>query len=169
MKHTWDETETQERQSRNNRAAMGQGPGSSSRNAHIHICELFYRNSPQVEDLRFLFPVQAEREIPVSSPPTNQKRVTHPATLTPNFTFKKLAPKASGSSGLLSMNHLFFLLGPAINLSLLQTLTFQSAWPHCVSGILNLSWTTVPEQFIIWQVQWSRWCPSIDSKSNSVQ
>ena len=107
---------------------------------HIFISVSCFTETPtQVEDLRFLFPVQAEREIPVSSPPTNQKRVTHPATLTPNFTFKKLAPKASGSSGLLSMNHLFFLLGPAINLSLLQTLTFQSAWPHCVSGILNLS------------------------------
>ena len=46
----------------------------------------------QEEDVRFLFPVPAEREIPVSSPPTNQKRVTHPATLTPNFAFKNTGP-----------------------------------------------------------------------------
>ena len=66
---------------------------------------------------------------------------------------KILAPKASRSSGLLSVNHPFFLLGPAINLSLLQTLMFPFVRPHCASGILNFSWKAVPEQFIIGQVQ----------------
>ena len=66
---------------------------------------------------------------------------------------KILAPKASRSSGLLSMNRPFLLLGPAINLSLLQTLTFPFVRPHCASGKLNFSWKAVPEQFIIGQVQ----------------
>ena len=35
------------------------------------------------------------------------------------------------------MSHLFSLLGPTIHLSLLQTLTFWFAWPHCV-GRANL-------------------------------
>ena len=79
----------------------------------------------QEEDVRFLFP----HHQPI-------RRESH--TLQPSLQIlplKILAPKAPGSSGLLSMNHLFFLLGSAINLSLLQTLTFQSVWPHCVSGI----------------------------------
>lgn len=32
------------------------------------------------------------------------------------------------------ISHLFSLVGPVIKLSLLQTLTFLFAWPHCVSG-----------------------------------
>ena len=43
--------------------------------------------------------------------------------------------KPSGNSVFLSMSHPFSLLGPAINLSLLQTLMFWFVWPHCVSGI----------------------------------
>ena len=36
-------------------------------------------------------------------------------------------------------SHLVSLHGPAINLSLLHTLTFQFVWPHCTSG----TWTCV--------------------------
>lgn len=53
---------------------------------HIFISVSCFTETPtQVEDLRFLFPVQAEREIPGSSPPTNQKRVTHPVIISPQM------------------------------------------------------------------------------------
>ena len=39
-----EDAETKEEQSRNNSAAMGQGPDSSSRNIHNNFFELFHRN-----------------------------------------------------------------------------------------------------------------------------
>ena len=51
----------------------------------------------------------------------------------------------SGISSLLSMSYPFSLLGPAINLSLLQTLMFQFVWSHCASG----TWTWVQQQWYI--------------------
>ena len=79
---------------------------------------------------------------PLTSPPTNQKKVTHPAALTPNLSLKTLPWNSLGSSGLLSMSHSFSLVGPAINLSLLQTPTFQFLWFHGASG----TWTWVQQQ-----------------------
>ena len=51
----------------------------------------------------------------------------------------KLPAEPLGNSGFLSMSHSCSLLGPEINLSLLQTLTFQSIWPPCVLS----TWTCV--------------------------
>ena len=154
-------------QSRNNSAAMGQGPGSSARNIHNNIFEFFCRTKAPtlVEDGNFRLRARSLGHLPVTSPPTNQKKVTHPAALTPNFAYKNFPPKPLGrtslavqrlrlcafiargmgsipgwgtkishaappgqkkkkklgSSGFLSSSHLFSLLGPARNLSLLQT------------------------------------------------
>ena len=38
----------------------------------------------------------------ITSPPTNQKKVSHPAVLTPNFTYKTLPGKPSESLGFLA-------------------------------------------------------------------
>ena len=72
---------------------------------------------------------------PVTSPPTNPKEVTHPATLTPNFAYKNFSLKTNREFNFfLSTSHPFSSLSPAINLSPLQTPTFQFVWPHCASG-----------------------------------
>ena len=54
--------------------------------------------------------------------------------------FKTLPWKPLGSLDLLSLGCLFSLLGPAINLSLLHTPTFQFVWPHCASGTQTWVW-----------------------------
>ena len=51
---------------------------------------------------------------------------------------KTSPPTPLGSLGFLSMSHPFSLLGPAINLSLLQIPTFWFIWLHCVSGTQTL-------------------------------
>jgi len=43
----------------------------------------------QVEDGNFRLSPRSLEHCPLTSPPTNQKKVTHPAALTPNFAFKK--------------------------------------------------------------------------------
>ena len=59
---------------------------------------------------------------PVISPPTNQKKVTHPAAFPPDFAYKSFSLKTTGEfMSFLSTRHPFSLLGPAINLLLLQT------------------------------------------------
>ena len=57
---------------------------------------------------------------------TNQKKVTHPA-------YESFALKTTEES--VSFLNTNLLIGPAINLCLLQTPTFQFVWPHCESGI----------------------------------
>ena len=47
---------------------------------------------------------------------------------------KNFSPKLLGSSGFLSISHMFSLLCTAINLSLLQTWIFWFVWPHCASA-----------------------------------
>ena len=111
-----------------------QGPGSSSRDMHKNIS---LSSSPgtkaltQLEDGNFRLSTRFLEHHPVTSPPTNQKKVTHPAAHTPNFTYRIFSPKnCQGVWGFLSTSHPFSLLGPAINLSP----TFQFIWPHCALG-----------------------------------
>lgn len=58
---------------------------------HHHISELFRRNQDPTQSLqaehRFLEPR------PATSPPANQKTVTRPDALTPNFAIKHVSPK----------------------------------------------------------------------------
>ena len=80
---------------------MEQGPGSSSRNIYNDILELFCRTKAltQVEGGNFRLSPRFLEHRPVTSPPTNQKRVTQPAALTPDFAYKNVSPKASRSPG----------------------------------------------------------------------
>ena len=51
----------------------------------------------------------------------------------PLLAFKKALPKLLGElKAFQGMSHLISFHGLAINLSLLQTLTFQFVWSHCV-------------------------------------
>ena len=88
----------------------------------------------QVEGNNFRLGTRFLEHHPVTSQPTKQKKVTHPADLIPNFAYKTSPQKPSGILGFLSISHPLSLLVPAINLSLLQTPTFQFVWPHCASG-----------------------------------
>ena len=73
-----------------------------------------------------------------TSPSANQKLVhelnTYPVNSSITWLFKNSLPKAE-LAVFWVLSHLSFSLpGPAINLSLLQTPTFQSVWPPCGSG-----------------------------------
>lgn len=59
------------------------------------------------------------------------KKTTHPAAPTPDFAYKNFPPKSLGSSGVLNLSHPLSLLGPIINLSPLQTLTFLFGLTMC--------------------------------------
>ena len=78
-----------EEQSKNDSAALGKGPGSSSRNINNNIFELFYTTKAptQVEDGNFRLNTRFLEHRPATSPPTNQTKVTHPAALTPNSAY----------------------------------------------------------------------------------
>ena len=71
----------------------------------------------------------------VTSPPTNQKKTTPPAVLTPSAAYKNSSKTIRKFGVFLSISRLFSLFDPAVNLSLLQTLTFQFVLgTHCTSG-----------------------------------
>ena len=55
----------------------------------------------QVEDVNFRLSTRSLENHPVTSDwlPTNQKKVTHPATLTPNFAYEKFSPKTTREFG----------------------------------------------------------------------
>ena len=90
----------------------------------------------QVKDGNFRLGARFLEHHPVTSQPTNQKTVTHPAALIPDFVYKNSSPKSHQGLPVyfLSMNCTFSLLGLAINLSLLQIPAFRFVWPHCVLG-----------------------------------
>ena len=73
----------------NGGAALGQDPGSSSRNMHNNTFEFFCRTGTptQVEDGNFRLSTRFLEHHPVTMPQTNQKKVTHPAVHIPNFAF----------------------------------------------------------------------------------
>ena len=68
---------------------MGQDPGSYSRNMHNNIFVFFYRTGAptQVEDGNFRMSTRFLEHSSDASPPTNQKKVTQSAALTPNVAF----------------------------------------------------------------------------------
>ena len=77
-----------------------------------------------MEDGNFKLSTRFLEQCPVTSSPTNQKKVSYPAALTPSFAHVSFSPQTRGVWGVISTSHVFFLHGPAIKLSLLQTLTF---------------------------------------------
>ena len=59
--------------------------------------------------------------------------IPHPETLLPHLAFKNALLKPFGDFEVLGgMSQPFSLLGPAVNLALLQTPTFRFVWPHWV-------------------------------------
>ena len=70
----------------------------------------------QVDDSNFRQSTIFPEPHPVTSPPTNQKKVTHPAALIPNFAYKNFSLKAMEISGFSEHEQLFSLLGPVISL-----------------------------------------------------
>ena len=68
---------------------MGQGPGFSSRSIHRHILSSAGAEFPiQVENGNIRLNTRFLKHLPVTLPPTNQKKVWNPVTFTPNFAFR---------------------------------------------------------------------------------
>ena len=81
------------------RQRPGQHPASSSRNTHSRTSlspSAGTKAPTQGEDGNSRLSTGFLEHRPVTSPPTNQKKVTHPAALTPNFAYKNFSPKTIG-------------------------------------------------------------------------
>ena len=88
--------------------------------------------------LRFL------KHHPVTSPPTNQKKVMFPEPLTPNLSFKTLPWKPLRSLGLLSMSCPFSLLGPMLGaLQINAGLSFTTSLSQYMALLHVGEWTQV--------------------------
>ena len=83
----------------------------------------------------------------------------------PHLAFKNVWPNTSGSSGLLGQKPPVSSYGPAINLSLLQTLTFQFVWPHCALG----TWTCANTIKMYLQTSTLSWIKSISAKMDKME
>ena len=130
----------------NNSITVGQGPDSSSRNIYTqtYICVYTYiyvyiyilyislsssvgTNAPmQVKDGNFR--LKTPRAL-TSYLITNQSEVTYPVDLILNFVYKNFSPQISREFWFFNISHPLSLLGSAIKLSLLQTLTFRFVLP----------------------------------------
>ena len=108
-----------ERKSRDNRTAMGQGPGFCSRNIHNNP-SAGSEASVQMEGGNLRLSTRFLEYCPVTTPPNNQKKVIHTAALTPNFAYKNFFPKPLESYGFLSRSHPFSLLDSTVNPFLFQ-------------------------------------------------
>ena len=114
-----------QKQRRNNWKIIVQDPGASSRGIGNNIFEFYPNQNPHpVEVGNFRESTRLLEHHPVTSSPTNQKKVSYPAALTPSFAHVSFSPQTRRVWGVISTSHVFFLHGPAIKLSLLQTLTF---------------------------------------------
>ena len=74
---------------------IGQGYVSSSRDIHnVSLSSSAETKAgSQMEDGNFRLNARFLEHCPVTSSPTNQKRVTHSAALTPNFAYKNFSPR----------------------------------------------------------------------------
>ena len=93
---------------------LNQSPSSSSSNKTICPFEFLQRDSSptRVEDGKLQMNRRFLEYSTDTLPPTNQKKVIHPAVLTPNFVFEIFPPNCRGSLGNLSPSHPFSMLGP---------------------------------------------------------
>ena len=80
---------------RSNQETTVQGPGSFAKDIHNNIFELFRGTKvPNLgEDGIFRLSTRLLEHPPGTSPPTNLKKVTHPASLTQNFAHKNSSLK----------------------------------------------------------------------------
>ena len=79
----------------------------------------------QKEDGNFKLSTRFQGHCPVTSPPITQKKVTQQAALTPNFVYNTPPPETTWEFRSFEHRPPVALIGPATNLSLLQTLMFQ--------------------------------------------
>ena len=97
-----------------------------------------------MEDGNFRLSTRFLERHPLTSPPTNQRRITCPAALPTNFAHKNFFPEThQGVQVFWAQATHSPCMALAINISLLQTLMFWFIWPHCVSG----TWTWVWQHF----------------------
>lgn len=88
----------------------------------------------QGEDGNFRLSIRFLEHYSATLSPIHQKKVTHPAALTPNFAFRHFPPqKNTGEFRFLSTSHLSSSLGPAINLSVLK-----KKFKFCICKILGI-------------------------------
>ena len=125
-----------------------QGPGSFSRDIHNSIFEFFWgTNVPSLgEDGIFRLSTRLLEHPPVTSPPTNLKKVTHPASLTQKSAHQNSSLKAIQDFVPFEHEPFTLLVWPCKNLSLLQTLMMWFVWPHYVLALEPAFSDTVPTQ-----------------------
>lgn len=133
---------------RSNQETTVQGPGSFAKDIPNSIIEFFWGTKvPNLgEDGIFRLSTRVLEHPPVTSPPTNLKKVTHPASLTQNFAHKNSSLKTIQDFVSSEQEPLILLVWPCKNLSLLQTLTFWFVWPHCVLALEHAFSDTVSTQ-----------------------
>ena len=125
---------------------LRQGPGSYSKKICItkSLSSTALGPPTQVEDGNVRLNIRFLNHQPVLSPPVNQKKTMHLAALSLTFTLKTLPWKHQAVWVLNSTSHPYSLLGPAINLSLLQTLdVFVYLSSLCV-GTRTWVWQQMP-------------------------
>ena len=86
----------QRRSSQETTVQMKHGPGSSSKDVHNNISLSSSTGSKipaQVEDGNLRLSTRFLEHFPVTSPPTNQRKVMHPAALPQNFAYKNSSLK----------------------------------------------------------------------------
>ena len=120
-----------QKQRRNNQETIVQDPGyTEGIYKTISLRSSAGTKAPtQVEDGNFKLVIKSPGSTNMLPHHESIRRKSHTLQtpqILPIITFPQ---KPSGSSRFLSMSHLFSLLGPKINLSLLQTPTFWFVWP----------------------------------------
>ena len=76
---------------------------------------------------------------PVTSPPTNQRKITHSADLPSNFAYKNSSPKTTGEFRPFEHEPPIFLAQPCNEPFSVPNYDDVLVWPHCVLG----TWTWV--------------------------
>ena len=85
---------------------------------------------PEVEDGNFGLSTRFLEHHLITSPPTNQKKATHPTALTPNFAYKNFSPQTVGKFGVLEQEPpVLFVSGTfVINSALSFIATWQTGY-----------------------------------------
>ena len=88
----------------------------------------------QVEDGNFMVSTRFLEHRPVTSPPSNQKKVTHPAALASDFAYKNNFLKTIGEFMFLEHELPILLAWPFNRPFSAPNSDVRFVWPHCVSG-----------------------------------
>ena len=137
---------------RDNSTEIKQSPSSSSRAIHNNISlgsSVRTKVLTRVKDSNFRLSTGFLEHRPLTSPPANQKKVTHPAALPPIFAYKNFSPKTAREFGSFDHRPPFSLFSTAANVSLWQIPIFPFVWPRCASDALNLGLATAGEALLL--------------------